>query len=1008
MRSLDWLSLVRFVAFMAAIARIVGSNSSNTEENQNEGPRDKELTKPLDSCSLIIVSTLDGKLSALDTRHNGRIRWSLPAFSGPLLSSSLSSLQGGKQVKIIPSLDGGLYQINGDKIEPIPYTADNLLGSFLKLQDGSMLVGGKEAISCGIDSKTGKVRYLCSADGCQLTDQESEGNVQDSDLFVVKRTQQTIRAVDQRTGGERWNFSVGQQDIVFLDSPTRNGERRCPVEDGDKTVDWKLRVSIPEGLLAAVNLNDMHGSGNDIVLWSHKFEAPIAAVWMLHGSSLKSVDLFSNDVMPGLRDGIPDEEANTKPIMYLGSHDGQFYIQHSKLPNPYLEPPIKVQAKDSKEVARRPRAACISWQPKLATSASRTPTVVSKDIAVWNPVEYPFDNGYFFFGDVQPVVPPHETRIKDTGNKTVNKTKKNGNVDQSTLSMEYWKGAVFVVILLVAVAQYVFRFLLPRHQQVRSSRIAKASLELLYNNCKYISSRIGMHIQSSASFKNTVCQREQSLTSSASTVSLTSNFISRYLTDFEHELCLGKGGFGVVFQAKNKVDDCQYAIKRVRLPNCDEAREKVMREVKALAQLEHPSIVRYYNSWFESPPVGWLEDNDKIYLSDRTTSDLEVHSGINICNTNGYSQDMVIRRRKTTSSSTKSKHSNSFSDDGVSGRRATLKAGEEDLSVPFDINKLENEAFLPDDDTSDSFGIEFVDTNKSEAGQNGLSWELNRLHLTESDGGIVFSSHNNEIPEEEAPSTRSKSSNSKSSNDICASFTTSGQSLLSGKHHKCKSDKCTQDTIQAPLYLFIQMQLCQRESLKDWLKINTHRDHISCLGIFEQIVHAVEYFHGRGMMHRDLKPSNIFFSLDGSVKVGDFGLVTASVQEPTDNPTKGKNGFIDANHTGQVGTHLYMSPEQMEGKAYSYKVDVYSLGLIFFELFHSFSTEMERITILSEVRKKSIPDEFRKRMNLQAQLVTWMLSDSPKHRPTATEVRGSDVYKKIVEDVEQRSKLKAE
>jgi len=43
--------------------------------------------------------------------------------------------------------------------------------------------------------------------------------------------------------------------------------------------------------------------------------------------------------------------------------------------------------------------------------------------------------------------------------------------------------------------------------------------------------------------------------------------LDRYLTDFEHELCLGKGGFGLVFQAKNKLDDCKYAIKRIRLPN---------------------------------------------------------------------------------------------------------------------------------------------------------------------------------------------------------------------------------------------------------------------------------------------------------------------------------------------------------------------------------------------------------------------------------------------------------
>jgi hypothetical protein len=44
---------------------------------------------------------------------------------------------------------------------------------------------------------------VCSAEGCKLTDHESEKHVQDSDVFVVKRTKQTVRAVDQRTGSER-------------------------------------------------------------------------------------------------------------------------------------------------------------------------------------------------------------------------------------------------------------------------------------------------------------------------------------------------------------------------------------------------------------------------------------------------------------------------------------------------------------------------------------------------------------------------------------------------------------------------------------------------------------------------------------------------------------------------------------------------------------------------------------------------------------------------------------
>ena len=43
--------------------------------------------------------------------------------------------------------------------------------------------------------------------------------------------------------------------------------------------------------------------------------------------------------------------------------------------------------------------------------------------------------------------------------------------------------------------------------------------------------------------------------------------LPRYLTDFEPVQCLGRGGFGVVFEARNKVDDCNYAIKRIRLPS---------------------------------------------------------------------------------------------------------------------------------------------------------------------------------------------------------------------------------------------------------------------------------------------------------------------------------------------------------------------------------------------------------------------------------------------------------
>lgn len=61
-----------------------------------------------------------------------------------------------------------------------------------------------------------------------------------------------------------------------------------------------------------------------------------------------------------------------------------------------------------------------------------------------------------------------------------------------------------------------------------------------------------------------------------------SSYVSRYLTDFEPIQCLGRGGFGLVFEVRNRLDDCHYAVKRIQLPNSEEAREKVMREVKVI------------------------------------------------------------------------------------------------------------------------------------------------------------------------------------------------------------------------------------------------------------------------------------------------------------------------------------------------------------------------------------------------------------------------------------------
>lgn len=118
---------------------------------------------------------------------------------------------------------------------------------------------------------------------------------------------------------------------------------------------------------------------------------------------------------------------------------------------------------------------------------------------------------------------------------------------------------------------------------------------------------------------------------------------------------------------------------------------------------------------------------------------------------------------------------------------------------------------------------------------------------------------------------------------------------------------------------------------------------------FLQVLDAVLYVHQKGMMHRDLKPSNIFFALDGGIKVGDFGLVTGSAFGHLQSSYVMLKSLPEENHrrqhTGNLGSHFYMSPELMLGQKYDQKVDVFSLGVIFFELHYPFATEMERAKV---------------------------------------------------------------
>src|SRR5438105_182184 len=103
----------------------------------------------------------------------------------------------------------------------------------------------------------------------------------------------------------------------------------------------------------------------------------------------------------------------------------------------------------------------------------------------------------------------------------------------------------------------------------------------------------------------------------------------------------------------------------------------------------------------------------------------------------------------------------------------------------------------------------------------------------------------------------------------------------------------------------------------------------------KQIVDAMEYAHEHGVIHRDLKPANIKVTPDGVVKVLDFGLAKALDQsvETTFDPENSRTLPMRVTQTGVVmGTAAYMSPEQAVGKAADRRTDIFSFGVVLFEM----------------------------------------------------------------------------
>lgn len=381
---------------------------------------------------------------------------------------------------------------------------------------------------------------------------------------------------------------------------------------------------------------------------------------------------------------------------------------------------------------------------------------------------------------------------------------------------------------------------------------------------------------------------------------------SRYETEFEEVGKLGKGGFGEVVKARNRMEGTFYAIKKIR--HRADKLEGLLSEVLSLARLNHQYIVRYYGCWVE-------EDLDQDTAIDDDDDSLD---------------------RGTESSSL-------FTDD-VNVRSSSFLSRENSFQVDYFTNSLDPLLEYNDDDFDDR---------------------------------IVFA---NSSDEEE------RSDNDNAVEDTSGEESDSTVDELSVQ--KPPPSKPTPSKAQPKSILYIQMEFCENNTLLDIIERGLPANPNEYWRLFRQILEAVSYIHSSGFIHRDLKPTNIFIDKSNNVKVGDFGLAKNSrlYSMILDNNQVAQTSNKDLSTV--VGTFFYTANEVASGD-YNEKVDMYSLGVIFFEMCYKLGTGMERAMALNNLRLENVqfPSNFHGgNRSTERTIVRQLLDHDPNKRPGAAKL----------------------
>jgi translation initiation factor 2-alpha kinase 4 len=363
---------------------------------------------------------------------------------------------------------------------------------------------------------------------------------------------------------------------------------------------------------------------------------------------------------------------------------------------------------------------------------------------------------------------------------------------------------------------------------------------------------------------------------------------NRYKTDFNELEKIGRGGFASVYKCKNYVDDQVYAVKKITLrikdikDNFQKELDKVLQEAKFLAKVNHPNIVRYYNSWLEAIKS---EVKKQQKLSNKKQTDPfkkkfneKFTSFQTLLDQIDTTQDVPVPQKKHWVSTQVNHILNKesadsplfcFGLDGETNKNDDENNQEEDEN----LQRQESNEFLEFDRKPAPPGkiFDFLAKNPDIKPVHSRKITKNNTSKLTIEKPSQFKNQN----------TREKQM---ASSDVLIQYCIPSPDATLG------DTSTTFEDLKSVIF-YIQTELCQ-QTLEDYLndrnkKLSELRgqntDEYSilrvqytkeALEIAEQILNGLTYIHEEcQMVHRDLKPSNIFLTADKKVKIGDFGLV---------------------------------------------------------------------------------------------------------------------------------------